>query len=171
MWNCIDCRWMIKSCKWITYSGKITLNKQDKYNWFQEWMNYTHIQPNIRLVNPISKRFTNYWRFTSDKLSRCVEQRQDLMQRSTISFLIVEDSGPFLSFNHFQVAFFTAHFYSTLCTLMCACWVSVTNSLPTPTITKPPSVECQDFINSDQIDACVAIIYLILKSHPNDWQN
>ena len=49
----------------------------------------TYIPSNIRLINPISKRFTYNWSYTSDEWSTWVEQSQDLMLRSTVSFLIV----------------------------------------------------------------------------------
>ena len=49
----------------------------------------TYIPPNIRLMNPISKWFTTNRRFTTDELPTLVEQSQDLMLRSTVSFLIV----------------------------------------------------------------------------------
>ena len=69
---------------------------------------------NIRLLNLIFKRFTYNRSYTSDELSLWVEQSQDLMQRSTASFLIVTNSGPFLSFGHlFKLNFFLAHFYSS----------------------------------------------------------
>ena len=74
----------------------------------------TCILPNIRLLNLIFKRFTYNRSYTSDELSLWVEQSQDLMQRSTASFLIVTNSGPFLSFGHlFKLNFFLAHFYSS----------------------------------------------------------
>ena len=42
----------------------------------------------IRLINLISKRSTNNRSYTSDELSTWVEQSQDLMLRTTASFLI-----------------------------------------------------------------------------------
>ena len=59
----------------------------------------TYITPNIRLINLISKRFTTHRRFTSDELPTWVEQSQDRILRSTVSFLIITYSGPFLSFD------------------------------------------------------------------------
>ena len=66
----------------------------------------TYIPPNIRLINPISKRFTNNWRYISNELPSWVEPSQDLMLRSTVSFLIVTYSDTFLSFNHLSNCFF-----------------------------------------------------------------
>ena len=48
-----------------------------------EMVNY--MPPNIRLMNPISKRFTTNQRFTTNELPTWVEQSQDLMLRSTLS--------------------------------------------------------------------------------------
>ena len=45
----------------------------------------TYIPPNVRLINPISKRVTTNQRFTSDELPTWLEQSQDLM---LISFII-----------------------------------------------------------------------------------
>ena len=135
------------------------------------WMNEldTFMQPNIRLINPISKWFTSNWRFTADELLTWVEQSQDLMLRSTVSFLIVTYSYPFLSFWSFQVLIFLAQFYSSSFTLLHAGYLFVTDTLSTPTITEPPSVEFQDLLIPTRSNVCVARIDLGLKSHPNDW--
>ena len=61
-------------------------------------MGHYHTIYDIRLINLISKLFTNNQSFTSDELSGWIEQSQDLMLRSTASFLIVTYSGPFLSY-------------------------------------------------------------------------
>ena len=68
--------------------GKWKENYEEKMN---EWMNEmeTYIPLNIRLIYQISKRFTYNQRFTSDELPVWVEQSQDLMLRSTVSFIIV----------------------------------------------------------------------------------
>ena len=67
--------------------------------WMNEWFRY-YTPPNIRLINPISKRFKPNCRFTADEVPTWVEHSQDLMLRSTVSFLIVTYLGTFLSFNH-----------------------------------------------------------------------
>ena len=67
------------------YFGQENCNQQVWW-WWNEID--TYIPPNIRLINPISKRFTNNRRFTSNKLPTWVEQSQKLMLRSTVSFLI-----------------------------------------------------------------------------------
>ena len=78
-----------------------------------------------RLISgPIYKRFTSNRRFTADELPTWVEQSQDLMLRSTVSFLIVTYSGTFLSFIlqlHFSLPTFIPRH------LRFACWVSVCN--------------------------------------------
>ena len=58
------------------------------------------------MINPISNQFTANRRYTADKLLTWVEQSQDLMLRSTVSFLIVTYSGTFLSFNHLSNCIF-----------------------------------------------------------------
>ena len=75
-----------------------------------EW-NRHFIPPNTRLINQISKRLTTNRRFTSDELPTWVEQSQDLMLRSTVSFLIVTYSGPFLSFSHLSYCIFPCPFF------------------------------------------------------------
>ena len=131
----------------------------------------TYIPPNIRLINPISKRFTHNRRFTSNELPSWIEQSQDLMLRSTVSFLIVIYSGPFLSFNHLSYCIFLAPFYTSPFTL-CAHWVSVCNwhSLNT-NYYGTTLVECQDLLIPTRSNAFVARIYLCLKSHLNDTKS
>ena len=71
----------------ITKEKLLTSNSSKAQIELNEWMNElnTFIPPNIRLINPISKRFTSNWRFTADELPTWVEQSQDLMLRSTVS--------------------------------------------------------------------------------------
>ena len=134
-----------------------------------EWMNELNIPPNIRLINPISKRFTSNWRFTADELPTWVEQSQDLMLRSTVSFLIVTYSGTFLSLNHLSNCFFPCPLLFLAIYALHAGYLFVTDTLSTPTITEPPLMECQDLLILTRSNVCVARIDLCLKSHPNDW--
>ena len=67
----------------------------------------TAISPNIRLINLISKPFTINGTFTSDELPTWVEQSQDLMPRSPVSFIIDTYSDTFLSFNHLSNCIFS----------------------------------------------------------------
>ena len=124
----------------------------------------TYIQPNIRLI---SGSHTNR-RFTADELPTWVEQSQDLMLRSTVSFLIVTYSGSFLFFNQFSNCIFPCPILFLAIYALHAGYLFVTDTLSTPTITEPPSVECQDLLIPTRSNACVARIDLGLKSHPND---
>ena len=121
---------------------------------------------NSRLINPISKRFTNNRRFTSDGLPIWVEQSQDQMLRSTNSFLIVTYSGTFLSLNHFSNCIFPCPLLFLAIYALHAEHLFITNTLSTPTITEPPSVECQDLLIPTRSNACLARKDLGLKSHP-----
>ena len=47
------------------------------------------LPPYIRLINPISKRFTTNGSFTSDQLPTWVEHSSDLVLRSNVSFLVI----------------------------------------------------------------------------------
>ena len=72
-----------------------------------EWMKWTLI---YRLISGWSTRSLSgshiNRRFTADKLPTWVEQSQDLMLRSTVSFVIVTYLGTFLSFNHLSNCIF-----------------------------------------------------------------
>ena len=128
----------------------------------------TYIPPNIRLITrSLSGSHTNR-RFTADELPTWVEQSQDLMLRSTVSFLIVTYSGAFLSFNHHSNCIFPCPLLFLAIYALHAGYLFVTDTLSTPTITEPPSVECQDLLIPTRLNACVARIDLGLKSHPND---
>ena len=77
--------------------------------------------------------------------------------------------GPFLVFwSSFQVTFFLANFYASSFTLCMLGICFVTDTLSTPTILVPYSLECQDPLIPTRFNACVATIDLGLKSHPND---
>ena len=121
------------------------------------WMNEldTYIPPNIRLINPISKRFTPNLRFTSHELPTWVEQSQDLMLRSTVYFsssLIRTLSCLSIIF---QIAYFLAHFLLLAIYALHDGYLFATDTLSTPTITEPPSVECQDLLIPTRSNACV----------------
>ena len=127
----------------------------------------TYIPPNIRLITRyLSGSHTNR-RFTADEQSRA-EQSQDLMLRSTVSFLIVTYSGSFLSFKHLSNCIFPCQLLFLAIYALHAGYLFVTDTLSTPTIAEPPSVECQDPLIPTRWNACVARIDLGLKSHPND---
>ena len=89
----------------------------------------TYIPPNIRLINPISKRLTTNQRFISNELPTWVEQSQDLMLRSTVSFLIVTYSGTFLSFNHLSFCIFSCPLLFLIILFLCACQVPEINKM------------------------------------------
>ena len=118
----------------------------------------TYIPPNIKLINPISKRFTTNRRFTSDELPTWVEQSQDLMLRSTVSFLIVTYSGTFLSFNHLSNCTFSCPLLFLAIYALHAGYLLVTDTLSTPNTTGPPSVEDQDLFIPTRSNARVARI-------------
>ena len=106
----------------------------------------TYIPPNIRLITQsLSGSHTNR-RFTADELPTWVEQSQDLMLRSTVSFLIVTYLGAFLSFNHLSNCIFPCPLLFLAIYALHAWYLFVTDTLSTPTITEPPSVECQDLL-------------------------
>ena len=126
----------------------------------------TYIPPNIRLINTISKRFTTNRRFTSDEPPTWVEQSQDLMLRSTVSFLIVTHSGTVLSFNHLSNCIFPYPLLFLAIYTLHARYLFVTDTLSTQTIT---SVEWQDLLIPTRLNACIARIDLGLKSHSSDW--
>ena len=100
----------------------------------------TYIPPNIRLISPISTRLTYNRRFKSDELPTLIEQSQDLMLRSTVSFLIVRHI-----FGHFLVFQSSFIWHFSLPTLFLAIYAMHAGYLFS-TITEPPSVECQDLI-------------------------
>ena len=103
-----------------------------------------HISPTLRLINLISKWFTTNRRFTSDELSTWFETSQDLMLRSTVSFLIVTYSGTFLSFNHLSYCIFPCPLLFLVIYALCMLGMFVSDTLSTPFFMEPPSVECQD---------------------------
>ena len=116
--------------------------------------------PNIKMINPISKRFTTNRRFTSDELPTWVEQSQDIVLRSTVSFLIVTYSATFLSFNHLSNWFLPCPLLTLSIYALHAGSLFVTDTLSTPTITEPPSVERQDLFIPTRSNACVARVDL-----------
>ena len=122
-----------------------------------------YIPPNIRLIYPISKRFTPNRRFTADELPTWVEQSQDLMLRSTVSFLIATYSGTFLSFNHISNYIFPCLLLFLAIYALHAGYLFVSDTLSTPTITEPPSVEYQDLLVPTRLTACVTKIKLRLS--------
>ena len=132
-----------------------------------EWMNESdpNIPPDFRLFNLISMLFTINWRFTSDELSIWAEQSQDLMLRSTVSFLIITHSSTFLSsFKlHFSLPTSSPHHLRNVH----AGYLFVTDTLPISTIMEPPSVECQDFLIPTRSNSYSARINLRLKTHLN----
>ena len=111
----------------------------------------SYIPPNIRLINPISKRFTNNRRFTSNELPTWVEQSQEIMLRSTVSshhyifglFLVFQSSFKL----HFPYPLLSLAIYD-----LHAGYHFVTDTHSTPTIMEPPSMECQDLLISCQIE-------------------
>ena len=121
-------------------------------------MKWTLILPNIRMINLISKRFTNNQRFTSDELPTWVEQSQNLMLRSTVSFLNVTYSGTFLSFNHLSNYIYPCPLLFLVIYPLHAGYLFVTDTLNT--ISEPPSVECQDLLIPTRSNTCVARIDL-----------
>ena len=128
----------------------------------------TYIPPNIRLITRSLSGSNTHQRFTADELPTWVEQIQDLMLGSTVSFLIVTYSGAFLSFNHISNCIFPCPLLFFAIYALHAGYLFVTDTLSTLTITDPPSVECQDLLIPTRSNACVARIDLGLKSHPND---
>ena len=128
----------------------------------------TKISSNIRLINLISKRFTTNRRFASDELPIC-RAKQDIMQRSTVSFFSSSYIREFfLSFNHLLNFIFPCSLlFLTIYTLH-AGYLCVTDTLSTPSNMEPPSEECQDLLIPTRSNACVARIDLSLTSHPND---
>ena len=129
----------------------------------------TYIPPNIRLKTRSLSGSHTYRRFKADELPTWVEQSQDLMLRSTVSFLIVTYSGSFLSFNHPSNCIFPCPLLFLAIYALHAGYLFVTDTLSTPTTTEPPSMECQDLLIPTRSNACVARIDLGLKSHPNDY--
>ena len=118
-------------------------------------MNELNIPPKYQVDNPISKRFKPNRRFAADELPTWVEQSQDLMLRSTVSFLIVTYSGTFLTFYHLSSCIFPCpHLFLAIYALH-AGYLFVTDTLSTPTITEPPSMECQDLLITTRLNACV----------------
>ena len=89
----------------------------------------TYIPPNIRLIT----RSLIQRRFTADELPTWVEQSQDLMLRSTVSFLIVTYSGSFLSFNHLSNCIFPCPLLFLAIYALHAGYLFVTDTLSTPT--------------------------------------
>ena len=81
------------------------------------------------------------------------------MLRSTVFFLIVTYTGTFLSLN-LDLSSFKLHFSCPLLFLaiyaLHAGYLFVIDTLPTPTITEPPSVECQDLLIPCQIE-CMSL--------------
>ena len=126
----------------------------------------TYIPPNIRLINPISKRFTPNWRFIFDELPSWVEQSQDLILRSTVLFLIITYSGTFLSFNHLLNWIFSLSTFIPR-GLRFAGWLSVCNwhSINTNYYRTTLSVVPRSF-NSDQIECMCSQN----RPHFRDWQ-
>ena len=106
----------------------------------------TYISPNISLINPISKRFTNNRRFISEELPTWVEQSQDLMLRSTISFFIVTYSGTVLSLNHISNCIFPCPLLFLDIYALHAGYLFVTDTFSTSTVTVPPLGESQDLL-------------------------
>ena len=83
----------------------------------------TYIPPNIRLINPIFKRFTPKQRSTADDLGRA-EPGPNAKINCLFSHRLSHRALSCLSII-FQMAFFLAHFYSS--PLRFACLVSVCN--------------------------------------------
>ena len=112
----------------------------------------TYIPPNIRLITrSLSGSHTN-WRFTADELPTWVEQSQDLMLWSTVSFLIVTYSGTFLSLNHLPNCIFPCPLLLLTNYALRAGYLFVADTLSTPAITEPPSVEGQVLLIPRQIE-------------------
>ena len=133
-------------------------------------MKWTHILPNIRSINLISKPFKTNRRFTSDELPTWVEQSQYLMQRLTVYFLIITYSDPFLYFDHLSSCIFVLPtFISSHLRFVHVGFLFVTDSLSTSTITEPPSAECQERLIPTRSKSCVARIDLGFKTHSNNW--
>ena len=78
------------------------------YEWMMNELD-TYIPPNIRLITRSLSGLNTNRRFTADELPTWVEQSQDLMLRSTVSFLIVTYSGSFLTFNHLSNWIYIQH--------------------------------------------------------------
>ena len=132
-----------------------------------KWIGYLY----TTLIDPISKRFT-------------------LNRRNTAAYLGRAEPGPYAKINcllsHHQINIPALSCLSILssfsnCIFPCpllfllpiyalnAGYLLVTDTLSTPTITEPPSVECQDLLIPTRSNACVARIDLGFKSNPNDW--
>ena len=129
----------------------------------------TYIPHNIRLIYPISKRFTYNQSFTSDELSTWVEQSQDIRLISTVSFLIVTYLGPFL----FSIIFSNCIFPCPLLFLVIHSvhagylfcnWHSLnTNYLRTTVVGVPGS------FNSDQIKCICCLNRPLFKVQSPIW--
>ena len=90
---------------------------------------YIYITPFIGLIDPISRWFKINWRFASDELSTWLEQSQDLMLRSTFSFLLVTYSGLFLSFNHLSNYIFPCQLLIIVIYAMCMLGICLQKTL------------------------------------------
>ena len=93
----------------------------------------TDIPPNIRLINPISKRFRTNQRFTSNEPPNWVEQSQDIMLNCLFSHHHI--FGHFLVFQssfklHFSLPTFIPRYLRFTC---CAGYLFVTDTVSTPT--------------------------------------
>ena len=133
---------------------------QSRFGNYHDWITY-NIESDSSVILPslfpslvCQKLLLQYLFFSSlsDELSTWVVQSQDLMLRSTVSFLIVTDSGTFLSFNHLSYCIFPCPLIFLAIYALHARYLFgylfVTDILSTPTITESPSVECQDLLIS-----------------------
>ena len=118
-----------------------------------EWMKWLLIYrlssgqwPDLKAV------YSTYHRLT-DGLPTWVEQSKDTYSWSTSSFPTIIYSGSIISFFlcHSYSLFLCPHIFIFIYTVHAGC-LYVTDTLSTPTITEPPSVECQDLLIPCQIE-------------------
>ena len=103
-------------------------------------------------------------RYSFDYLPTWVDQSQDLMLRSTVSFPIITYSR---SFSVFQSSF-RLHLVAHSPFLLVICF---DDAISTLTITEPSLLECEDFLIPTRSNACVARKYFSFKSQQKDREN
>ena len=118
--------------------------------------------PNIRLINPISSRFTwkihSRWAAYLGRAEPGPNAKINCLFSHCHIFYIRALYGLSIIF---LVAFFLLPtFIPRHLSYVHARYLFVTDTLLTPTITEPPSVECQELLTPTRSNACVARIDL-----------
>ena len=130
-----------------------------------EWI---ELNTYIPVDNPISKRFTYISKIHSRWAAYLGRAEPGPNAKINCLFSHRNIFGHFLNFqSSINCVLPCPLLFLAICALH-AGYLFVTDTLSTPTIAKPPSVECQDLLIPTRSYACVARIDLGLKSHPND---